>query len=148
MDRFKCFHNENRKKVCALCGQKIVFGNIKPQKFFINSNTNDLIKKHINKDFNLNDLKYPVSICRTCYLTLRDLKDGNSKRPLQSMPNYSDIVLPVNTRASKDTCNCYICITARYKGHIKIIKVEATKKICQIQLIYLMNTTETVVNCK
>lgn len=35
------------------------------------------------------------------------------------MPNYEDIKLPKETRANNNTCNCYICITARYYGHPK-----------------------------
>lgn len=37
------------------------------------------------------------------------------------MPNYADIILQPITRSS-ETCNCYICSTARFRGHVKTQK--------------------------
>ena len=94
----KCSHEENRRKVCAPCGQKIYFGNIKQEKFFINTKSENLIRKYINKNFNIAEEKFPTSICRTCYLTLLDHEKGGFKRSLQTMPNYKDLKLPKDTR--------------------------------------------------
>ena len=128
MNRNKCSHYENRKKICAPCGKKISFGKIDPNKFLINKKTENLIKKFIKNDFNIEDSKFPLSICRTCYLTLLDCEKGLDNRPLQDFPNYEDILLPKETRFFKNTCNCFICITARFKGHIKTMKGKGHKR--------------------
>ena len=116
----KCSHEENRGKVCAPCVKKIAFGNIKQEKFFINTKVEDLIGKYINKNFNIAEKNFPTSICRTCYLTL--LEKGDFKRSLQTIPNYEDLKLPKDTRQKTNACNCYVCLKARFKGHIKTEK--------------------------
>ena len=35
------------------------------------------------------------------------------------MPNYSDMNLPKGTRAQRDICNCYMCLTERSHGKSK-----------------------------
>lgn len=118
-----CSHEENRQKVCGPCGQKIVFNNTsKKRKFLINSRTENLIHKYINSEYRLSDSRYPLSICRSCYLTLDDASKQVFKRPFQIMPDYSCIVLPKDTRSMGSQCNCYICLTGRYVGHPKIKK--------------------------
>jgi hypothetical protein len=44
--KFKCTHEENRKKVCATCEGKIIFGKSSVSKFLITENINNLIKLH------------------------------------------------------------------------------------------------------
>jgi hypothetical protein len=63
--KFKCTHEENRRKVCATCGRKIIFGKSSVSKFLITENINNLIKLHISAKFNKSDCKLPVSICNT-----------------------------------------------------------------------------------
>lgn len=122
MDNTKaCSHDENRRKVCGPCGTKISFGKKKPNKFLINEKYETLIKKFINKDYDLNNEKYPLSICRTCYHTLFDASNNIFTRPFPDMPDYNSLVLPKSTRTSMDSCNCYVCLTGRYKGHEKVI---------------------------
>lgn len=119
--RDKCSHYENRKKICAPCGEKIVFGKNKPEKYLITDKIENLINKYVSKKCKITNEKYPLSICRTCYLTLLDMEKEICTRPLQKMPNYEDIILPRDTRATlkEGTCSCYICEKARFKGHIK-----------------------------
>ena len=91
----------------------------KIEKKVIKENQIDLIKEFSNRDYDHSDPKYPFSLCSTCRLALNERKNGNFKRNLVSMPNYSDIMLPKQTR-SRDInkeCYCYICLTGRYKGH-------------------------------
>ena len=128
MTKNKCSHEENRKKVCAPCGKKIVFGKKNPNEFLINANSENLIKKFINSDFNINNSKFPLSICKTCHVTMLDYEKGVYKRPIQDFPNYVDLVLSKETRSMKNTCNCYICMTARFKGHAKNTKGRGKKR--------------------
>ena len=116
-----CSHQDNRKKVCGPCGRKIIFGKIKPDKFLISQSTEKLIKKFISKKFDLNDEKYPLCICRSCYLTLLDLEKEIFNRQVPTMPHYEELVLLKQTRLNND-CDCYVCLTAKSKGHIKVEK--------------------------
>lgn len=128
MPRDKCTHGENRKKVCAPCGQKIKFGKIKPEKFLVNNVTQNLIKKFINSDYDVYNEQFPLAICRTCYLTLLDAEKNLFKRPMQVMPNYFNVLLPKETRAKKETCDCYICSTARFTGHRNVLHGRGNKR--------------------
>lgn len=73
--------------------------------------------KFINEDDDLNNKKFPLSTCRTCYLTLLDASKNIFTRPLPDLPNYISLILPKTTRTSSDSCNCYVYLAARYKGH-------------------------------
>ncbi|KAL7297468.1 hypothetical protein TKK_0009838 [Trichogramma kaykai] len=42
------------------------------------------------------------------------------------MPNYHDINLAKETRNM--SCNCYVCLTARFKGHTKVNKGKGHKR--------------------
>jgi hypothetical protein len=46
--KFKCTHEESRRKVCATYGRKIIFGKSSVSKFLITENINNLIKLHIS----------------------------------------------------------------------------------------------------
>lgn len=115
-------HGENRKKVCGPCGRKIVYGKIKPEKFLISQSLENLIKKFISKDFDLNDEKYPSSICRSCYLALLDFEKEIFNRQLPNMPNYGELILGKEPLPNDSVCYCYICSTAKFKGHTKVEK--------------------------
>ena len=122
MPTLKCTHEENRSKVCAACGKKISLGTKKIDYFRINEQHIELIKLYLCENFDITKSKFPLSICDTCRRSLNDRKKNVSKRPLPVMPNYQDIILPKNTRAHQDICNCYICLTGRYNAHEKIVK--------------------------
>lgn len=117
----KCNHEENRIKVCAPCGKKIVNKNKSYNSFRVTERIQILINKFLKQDFDVSDPKYPLSVCNTCRNILLDHEKGNVKRQLPIMPNYQDVTLPKETR-SNDSCNCYICLTGRYKGHIQVKK--------------------------
>ena len=57
-----------------------------------------------------------------CPLALYERENGKSNRPLLDMPIFENIVLPKATRGRDEICNCFICLTGRYKGHTKVIK--------------------------
>ena len=109
-------HQDNRRKVCGPCGQKV------------SKKIEGLIKKFINSDYNIIDDKFPLIICCTCNTTLLEADKNVFKRPFQSMPHYETLVLLKGTRANADECNCYICLLARYKGHVKVIKGRGHRK--------------------
>lgn len=144
----KCSHGENRSKVCAPCGKKIIFGKVdKPSSFLINDHIETLIEKFLLADFDVSNDKFPVSVCKTCRITLLDAEKGIFNRPFQNMPNYKDLVLPRDTRVGKYTCNCYICLRARFKGHQKAIVGRGKKRsldntINKSNGLYRSSTTE------
>lgn len=114
----KCSHENNRCKVCAACGRKIVLGTRKIGNFAINENLALLLQKYSNSKFDLSNSKFPLSICLTCKQALVEREKNVSRRTLPVMPNFEDIELPAITRSRDDNdCNCFICLTARYKGH-------------------------------
>lgn len=100
-------HELNRSKVCAPCGIKVTSKTGRS----ISEGMCLLIKEKINPDFDLSDSHFPLSICNTCRVYL----SGKGKSTtVPTMPNYQDVSLLKNTRASENqTCNCYICITGK-----------------------------------
>lgn len=121
MNNKKKTHSENRVKVCGPCGKKIHFGKTSAKKFLITTKIEGFIKKFININYDIQNEKFPLSICRTCYLTMHDADKNIFKRPIQNMPDYASLILPKSTRTTPDECNCYICLTGRYVGHQKPI---------------------------
>lgn len=124
--RETCDHDLNREKVCAPCGKKIVLGKNKIGKFKINIKLQGLIKNNLinGGDFDISDRRFPVSICGTCKVTLLDIEKNIFQRPLPNMPNYCDIVFQKESRTfstDKKVCQCYTCLTARQKGHKKVM---------------------------
>ena len=85
------------------------------------------MKKHFNENFEMFDARFPLGICGTCRRTLTDYANGKSRRTLPSMPNYTDIILPEKTRTNEDSCNCFVSLTGKYKGHSKIEKGKGHK---------------------
>jgi hypothetical protein len=117
VQRRQCSHAENKRKVCAPCGQKIGIGaSDKLKKFEIIPEMVTLIKLHVNSEFNVQDPKYPLSACSTCRLTLNEKKRIGTQRPMPVMPNYRDLALPKITRSGSHLCNCYICLTGRQQS--------------------------------
>lgn len=118
----KCDHERNRKKLCAPCGKKIVFGQNSEDRYLITRSIEKLIAKYINKHFSIDDLRYPLSICTDCRIKLTK-RESDSNVRLKSMPKYETILLPNNntrlSKSSKKVCECFICTTARFKGHVK-----------------------------
>lgn len=113
-----CNHEENRLKVCAGCGKKIVFGSNPKSKFVISAAMENRIKEFSNDRFDLQDPRFPKSICISCKLAINKRSQGNTSRFLPEMPNFLEIQLLKETR-SRDTqkCFCYICRTAKQKAH-------------------------------
>lgn len=121
----RCSHEENRSKICAPCGRKIVVGRKTLDHFLISARFCGLIKKFLCEDFAITDSKYPLSICGTCSLTLNEMERGITKRPAICFPNYGDIILQKETRRNSvlaAECFCYICITARSFAHQTLSK--------------------------
>jgi hypothetical protein len=116
----KCDHDDNRKKVCAACGRKISFGKKNPSKFLVNDRVQKLLQIFSNKDFTISSANFPLSICSSCRNALTEREKNDFKRPLPKMPNFEEILLSKETRASNSQCNCYICLTGRYTGHAKV----------------------------
>lgn len=128
-----CNHSENRQKVCAPCGEKISIGKKTLNYFGITKNCEKLIQKLCNKNFKLDDPRFPVSICTTCRITLQEHEKGKFARPIQQIPNYESILLPAETRSSISCynsviCNCYICLTGRHKGNVKSTTAPGKKR--------------------
>lgn len=123
----KCNHSENRKKVCAPCGRKIVLSGKTLEYFRITPCREEQIQSRINVNFRLSDPRFPTSMCVNCRKILDENSHpdsaANSTRSFKIMPNYEDIILLKNTRyggeSSVVSCQCYICQTARFKGHEK-----------------------------
>ena len=86
-----------------------------------------LIKKRVNENFEVSDSRFALGICGTCRPTLTVYGNGKSGRTLSSMPNYTDIILPNETRTNKDSFNCFVCLSGKYKSHPKIEKRKAHK---------------------
>lgn len=127
----QCNHEENRLKICAPCGRKIIFGNKKVQFFKINEKKETLIQKLIDDKFSLANEKYPKSICRTCSHTLSEHDKNIFGRRLPHMPKYHRISITAQTRASVGKlCDCYICQTARWKGHESVLRGTGKHREC------------------
>ena len=62
-------HNGNRKKVCAPCGRKFTGRIITPAQ-------ESTIKKFINKEFSLDDERFPVAMCDRCRKSLLNAERG------------------------------------------------------------------------
>ena len=81
-----------------------------------------LRKMLTNEDVKIFVPKFPLSDCNICLLTFVEHEKNNRKRPLTTMPNYEDMILPKQTRANGNDCYCYICLTGRFNDHLKIEK--------------------------
>ena len=115
MPNVKCGHEESRAKCCGTCGKKINFGTRPSTIFLIKPDMEQKIKELLNPEFDLSSPLFPTSQCSNCRLILSSWAKGDRKRKLPCMPNFKDVVVRKTTR-SDVPCNCYICLTARYKG--------------------------------
>ena len=109
-------HLESRKKVCGSCGYKCIFDKndgIMPKHLV------ELIKKHQNIEFDIEDPRYPVSICPRCKVALQKKEKGQDVY-MPNMPNFEVIRLPASTRSNENgKCFCYICLTGRLTKQAK-----------------------------
>lgn len=132
---YQCDHEENRLKVCAVCGSKIVFGSNPRRKFVLGIDLESLIQKYCNNNFNIFNSLFPKTICNSCKVALYDRNNENSSRSLPRMPDYLGIKLSNKTCSNRNRTCCYICQTGRLKTH-KISEKAKTKastlKICKI----------------
>lgn len=116
----KFTHEENRSKICTPCGHKIVNGKRSLKRFSVTENLLNLIKKFVNGDFDISNSTFPLSVCNSCRNTLNEYGKKVFNRPCPVMPNYNDMYLRKNTRLRDGTCDCYICVTARFNGHAPV----------------------------
>lgn len=79
----------------------------------------------MNVNFSKNNLKFPLGLCSSCRLAIAEHSNEKTKNTtkeiLPTILNYEDVYLSRPTRKN-DICNCYICTTARFKGHTKTKK--------------------------
>lgn len=80
-------HEINRRKVCAVCGEKIYFKQKSPDHYLISASIESQIKKLVNQRFSVNNEKFPKSICATCRITLSEHTRKIFIRPLPVMPD-------------------------------------------------------------
>ena len=106
-------HKDNRVKVSGLVVKKYRLEKINK----ITSRILVHIKEFLDSDYCLENEVYPLSVCASCRNKLSKKAKGENVN-LPSLPNYSNIVLPKDTRI-KNECNCFICLTGRHKGHVK-----------------------------
>lgn len=102
-------HEENRAKVCAPCGRKI----LDKDKRKLNHVQINIIKDHIDSDFNIENPIFLVGICQGCRtLFFKFSKDPTKISLLPKMKNFKEMVLPRPTRQIEEpNCSCYICLT-------------------------------------
>lgn len=107
-----CSHQDNRAKICAPCGRRIVLGKKTLSFHRINDSVEKLIKKFANASFNLSDTRFPTSVCNNCRFLIRNHDQGNNGTPLKIMPNYVNVGLKnIN---NEHICDCsLICGNAR-----------------------------------
>jgi len=104
----KADHEMSRAKVCSLCGCR------SSQIRKVTPSICLLVKEHVNGNYDISDPHYPTGICNTCRVVLSKYAKGDRSRPLPEMPSYENITLLKDLRYKDDeTCNCFICITAR-----------------------------------
>jgi hypothetical protein len=136
--KYQADHEENRSKVCAVCGTKISFGTSRPSKFVINKELESLILEYSNNRFNALNSCFPKGICTSCKIVLYEKKRGVDNRNLPPMPNYLGSELSKESCSHDDhPCCCYICQTGRQKYHLKkSLKKTPTKnpalKVCNV----------------
>lgn len=122
MPTWSLSHEENRKRVCAVCIKKIKKGKERT----LTQNLKWVIAFHIYPRFHQDEDYLPCSLCTTCQVILLenvDSKTGEvSGKPSRPMPNhdYAGLVkemkgLPRQTReqsAKEPKCRCEICTLA------------------------------------
>lgn len=81
----------NSAKVCAPCGRKI----LDKDKRKLNYVQIDIIKEHIDANFDIENPDFPVGIWQRCRsLFSRISTDPTKKSLLPKMKNFKDLVLP------------------------------------------------------
>lgn len=134
-------HNENRAAICALC-----FNRTKEMRK-MSLKQEETIKIHFIKQYSVNEVDYPISLCSTCRLTVEEYAKGNFKRKVKLF-DYSKINTYPRTRSNLIiNCFCTLCSiaktnlnsTARYSlkkrvGRPSINKLSSRKKNTNIQI--------------
>ena len=95
-----------------------------------------MIEKYI-ESFSVTIPKFPLIVCTTWRLTLKEHEKGDKKRPLPNMPDYENMQLQVHTRQSDNvtiTCNCYVCSTTRSKLRNKTEKGRGKQRKSNIKI--------------
>lgn len=129
VSKFESQHEENRKKLCAPCGEKIVLGVRKSNYYSITDRQENLIKAYVNNNYCKSNSRFPTSICNTCKVTLYEREKNVEKRPMPIMPKHENFNLLRQLRFNPRNCNCLICLKASYKGHITKIKGRGNTKV-------------------
>ena len=74
---YTCDHEQNRIKLCAPCGRKIVVTKGKILSFYrITDSHKNLIKKFLNPNYESSDSQFPLGICNTCRKTLSEYNEN------------------------------------------------------------------------
>ena len=109
-DKKRRSHEENRKLVCAACGDKCL------KEFGVTETIEECIKEKVYDRYDRNNSTHPNGICGTCR---KNLFLGKKKAPvparilgLWSSLNYEMFCRPPT---HKDPCDCQICQVARFK---------------------------------
>jgi hypothetical protein len=110
--KFKCTHEENRRKVCATCGRKIIFGKSSVSKFLITENINNLIKLHISA------LLWPRKLKLIPKNYHGHSFEGNAYRKLL---NESDAILEADVRGNVSPLQIVPFISA-FKAMNKVVE--------------------------
>ena len=95
--------------MCCICGHRIKFSG-KDHKCILLAKAKEVFnQQYSNQDSDINDPKYPKSLCTSSRLSLSGIHEGSNKRRIPEMPNYSDLLLsrPTRSRDEEDSCNCY-----------------------------------------
>lgn len=83
---------QNKHKVSASYGKKIIFGAGKREKFQLNKKLCGFVKKFITKSYSMHDERCPLGICSTGQTILYE---HEKEIPLRSLPvifNYEEIL--------------------------------------------------------
>ena len=106
-------HEENRKRVCAICLSESGLKSkaCRP----VSAKQEDLIKQYVCPEYSRHETNFPARICQNCNLILTDYANNKENCHPLSVPDKYVIVVPRNTRSSTDRdCDCRICKVARY----------------------------------
>ncbi len=103
MPKTKRSHQDNFKRVCAVCWQKCLRT--------ARSMEVPLIQEYVISNYTTFNAHFPSALCQTCSPTLIEYRTGNFKRTLKISNDFSPGVLPA-TRTNSD-CPYRICKIAK-----------------------------------
>ena len=121
-----CSHEENRLKVCLICGQK------KKNLFEITNTLSELVNKYFLYDSC--DKSLPKALCLFCKSKLYKYASEKSPRTHLISPVYSsyNYINTITRSRSNEQCACKICLLARKKGKskFKVVMKNGSGKKC------------------